>query len=147
MTPPREQLRAQLKRDEGTGPVRHGRFYPYTDTVGQETIGYGHNLGANGLSQKLADALLDEDIDDTIKLLLARFPWVETLDAARQGALVNMCFNLGIDGLAGFKQSLVALKNGDYDRASALMLESKWAEQVGNRALRLARQIETGQWV
>jgi lysozyme len=143
----RDQLRAQLKRDEGHGPVKNGRFFPYVDTAGKPTIGYGHNLEAKGLTQQQADSLLDSDIDDAIRQLAARFPWIEQLDAARVGVLVNMCFNLGIDGVAGFTQTLSALKNGDYDRAAVLMLESKWAEQVGNRALRLARQIETGQWV
>lgn len=135
-----------LKRHEGTGPTKNGRFLPYKDTVGKLTIGYGHNLTDKGLTLRQAEALLDDDIDEAIRDLVARFPWVAQLDVVRQAVLVDMCFNLGIGGLAQFRQTLAAIQRGDYETASVRMLESLWADQVGRRARRLAEMMRSGQW-
>lgn len=143
----RDQLRAQLKADEGTGPLSGGRFRPYHDTVGKLTIGFGRNLDDRGISLAEADALLDNDIDDAIRDLTARYPsWFPALDPVRQAVLVQMAFNLGIARLSGFKRTLGAVARRDYALAAVGMLESLWAEQVGARARRLARQMETGEW-
>ena len=133
----RDLLRQQIKRDEGTGPAKLGRFLPYTDTVGKLTIGFGRNLSDNGISLAEADALLDHDIDSAIKDLVIRYPWFEALDPVRQAVLVNMAFNLGIVRLGGFKNTLAAIQRGDYAAGAIGMLESRWASQVGRRALRL----------
>jgi len=142
----RDALRLMLKRDEGSN-VKLGRHIPYTDSVGKTTIGYGRNLSDRGLSMLEADALLEHDIDDAIKDVIARFPWVEWLEPARQGVLVNMSFNLGITRLAGFKRMLSAAQRGDYEAAAVEMLSSHWSEQVGDRALRLAEQMRKNTWI
>lgn len=130
----------QLKRDEGT------RLKIYQDSVGKWTIGTGRNLSDVGISQDESDFLLKNDIDKATQQLAESIPWTSQLDDARHGALVNMAFNLGIHGLMGFKNTLAMIQAGDYTRAAANMLDSKWAEQVGPRAHRLAKQIETGEW-
>jgi lysozyme len=145
MTPDvRAQLRRQLKRDEGTGPTKNGVMLPYRCASGFLTIGYGHNLDANGIKPRFADYLLDDDIDDVIRELVIALPWIEALDPVRQAALVNMAFNLGVPRLLKFEQMLAALKAHDYERASVEALESTWAEQVKGRALRLADQLLRG---
>ena len=145
MTPDaRVALRHQLKRDEGTGITKSGHFMPYTDTRGKTTIGWGHNLTDNGLKPRFVEMLLDDDIEDVFTELSIRLPWVETLDAVRQCALINMGFNLGLPRLMGFRKMLKALQAGQYEQAAIEMLTSSWAEQVGDRALRLADQIRTG---
>jgi lysozyme len=140
------RVRAQLQRDEGS-KVRGGRHIPYKDTVGKLTIGYGHNLDDNGLKQKFVDLILDDDIRDAIADLVVRLPWFERLDPERQAVLVNMGFNLGVLGLLQFKRTLESIRIGDYELAAIQMLESRWADQVGDRALRLADQMRTGRWV
>lgn len=130
----------QLRRDEGT------RLRPYKDSVGKLTIGIGRNLDDVGISQAEADFLLTNDIDKATEQLTANLPWTANLDDARHGALVNMTFNMGIHGLMGFKNTLAMIQAGDYVNAAANMLQSKWAEQVGPRAHRLALQIQTGVW-
>ena len=62
-----------------------------------------------------------------------------------------MVFNMGlgrpgVSGLLSFRNTLELIKNGDYAAASKGMLASKWAKQVKNRALRLARQMDAGTW-
>lgn len=133
-------IEEQLTRDEGL------RLKPYTDSVGKLTVGVGRNLTDVGLSHDEAMMLLRNDIAHAANLLKKVFPWTESLDEARRGALINMSFNMGVAGLAGFHNFLAKLQAGDYPGAAAEMLDSKWAEQVGPRAQRLSRQIETGEW-
>jgi lysozyme len=140
-------LRQQLKRDEGTGIQKNGHFMPYHCLTGHLTIGWGHNLDANGIKPIIAEMLLDTDIDDAGKELIVKLPWVEALDGARFGVLVNMTFNMGLPKLIGFEKMLLAVRAKDYEMAAVEMLASRWSEQVGDRALRLAEQMRTGRWI
>lgn len=131
----------QLKRDEGS------RNFPYEDTVGKMTIGVGRNLTDVGLSDDEIDTLLRNDVQRAYDSLMRGFPWFASIDPVRQGALINMCFNLGFARLSGFHLFIDNLKDENWDSASVEMLDSLWAKQVGARALRLAEQIRTGRWV
>lgn len=136
----RERVRKQLMIDEGL------RLKPYRDSVGKLTIGIGRNLDDVGISALEAYDLLDHDIDRAIIQLVGRFPWFNDLNEARQAVMVNWCFNIGIESLSGFRNTLAALRAGDFVAASKGMLASKWARQVGPRATRLARIMLTGEW-
>ena len=149
MTPAeaRAALKTQLKRDEGAGLTKGGNFMPYKCPAGKLTLGYGHNLDANGITPRMAEYILDADIDTAISEVLTRWPWAETLDPARQAVLVNMLFNMGGAKLNGFRKFLAAAQAKSYEEAAVEMLASNWAEQVGDRALRLAQQMRTGEFV
>lgn len=131
----------QLRRDEGV------RLLPYGDTVGKLTIGVGRNLTDVGLSEDEIEFLLRNDVEKAYRQLHTGFSWFEGLDPVRQGALVNMAFNMGFVRLAGFHRFIDSLQEGDWDAASVNMLDSLWAKQVGMRAMRLAEQIRLGRWV
>jgi lysozyme len=147
MTPDvRAQLRRQLKRDEGTGPTKDGIMLPYKCPAGFLTIGYGHNLDANGLKPKFAEYLLDDDIDDVGKELIAKLPWLETVDDTRRAVVIAMAFNMGVQRLMSFDRMLEALRRHDYETASVEMLDSLWAQQVKGRSLRLAGQMLRGEF-
>jgi lysozyme len=133
-------LADQLRRDEGT------RLRLYQDTVGKWTIGTGRNLTDVGVSQDESDLMLANDIRSATAALESAFPWVTILDDVRLGAVLNMTFNIGVGGVAQFKDFLGKLQSGDYAGAAQSMLQSKWAEQVGARAQRLSIQVESGQW-
>lgn len=155
----RARLREQLIRDEGC--VLHA----YRDTEGYLTVGVGHNLDADPvlrdkllaaaggdeaaitITQETADRLLDNDIAIAEDAVRSALPWSVSLSASRQAVLVNMAFNCGLGGLLGFKKMLAALKAKDYERAADEMKDSKWYGQVGRRAMRLCRQMETGEWI
>ncbi len=62
-------------------------------------------------------------------------PWRKGLSKARQKALISMAFNLGVEGPMGFTKMLSAL-------AAEEMLASKWAAQVGTRAMELVGMME-----
>lgn len=134
-----EKLRAQLIDHEGM------RLRPYRDTAGKLTIGSGRNLDDRGITEEEAMYLLDNDIAMVREQLEERFPWFLDLDEVRQRVLSDMCFNLGITGLVGFKNMLKAVKDKHYAQAAKHMRASVWATQVKSRAVRLARMMETGE--
>jgi lysozyme len=140
----RAELTRQLKGDEGVKPQA------YQDHLGFWTIGVGRLVDTrkpgSGLRPEEITFLLNNDIDDRINALGRRLPWFLQLDAARQGVLLNMSFQLGVDGLLGFKNTLRLVERGDYAQAADNMLLSKWAQQTPERARRMAEQMRSGQW-
>ena len=131
----------QLKRDEGL------RLDVYRDSEGLLTIGYGHCLDRKGISKVVAEEMLKDDISDAELIMRVRFPWVANLSEPRRAAFTNLVFNLGGQGLAGFKKFLAAAQAGEWDTASRELLDSKYAKQVGERAVRVAQQLASDQWV
>lgn len=121
----------RLKKHEGF------RKRMYKDSVGVPTIGYGFNLETIELPKPVAELWLAFEIDKKQKQL-ERFHWYNTLDAVRQDVILDMAYNLGIDGLLEFKKMIKALENEQYDEAADEMLDSRWAGQVGRRADNLA---------
>lgn len=132
------KIATQLRVDEGVVP------HAYQDSLGYWTIGVGHLIDkrkGGGLSDKIITWILYEDIQSKVGELDKKIPWWRELSGDRQDALVNMAFNLGTDGLLGFVKFIAMLKEGEYREASIEMLDSLWAKQVGDRAIRLARVI------
>ena len=112
------------------------RLKPYRCTAGKLTIGIGRNLDDCGISKTEAYLLLEHDIQNCEKQLQSKIPDIYNgLDEVRKSVLLNMCFNLGINGLLGFKNTLAFVKVGDWERAANNMLVSKWAKQVVNEIL------------
>lgn len=148
---------AELKLDEGTGPMVGGRFVVYDDATGKPivpgtlvkghpTIGYGLALDVRGLSVAEAIFLLHDGETDFWNQLVAALPWVATLDDVRQAALLSMAYNLGIQGLLSFHNTLSCLQNQDWQGAVTNLKQSKWWGQVGQRAVRIANMFLTGNW-
>ena len=134
-----ERIKEQLVRHEGL------RIKPYRCTAGKLTIGIGRNLDDSGISQTAAYALLENDIQNCEKHLLDEIPEIYNgLDEVRKSVLLNMCFNLGIGGLLGFNNTLAFIAAGDWERAANGMLASKWAKQVGRRAIELSELMRKG---
>jgi len=154
----RKALEAELVRDEGE------KLKVYRCTMGKRTIGVGRNLDdvgiravetarlgitlvrclANGITRAESRALLAGDIDGCEADLDRKLPWWRGLDPVRQRVLLNMTFNMGIRTMLTFKNTLRFVEAGDYRRAAENMRASKWRAQVGERALRLVRMMETG---
>lgn len=135
----RKELAEQLEIDEGV------RQFPYKDTVGKITIGIGRNLDDVGLSNHEIALLLDNDILRVERDLDRALPWWRNMSETRQQVIANMCFNLGIGRLLGFKNTLKAMKEGQYEDAAEGMMASKWAKQVGVRAVRLSNRMKKGE--
>jgi lysozyme len=132
------QLAAQLVIDEDK------RHKLYKDSVGEWSIGVGRNLDDIGLSDDEINYLLKNDIGRAVAQLDALLPWWRKLNEKRQNVLANMCFNMGINSLMKFKNTLQAMQEGRFDDAASGMLSSLWAQQVGQRAIRLAKEMKEG---
>lgn len=138
MTYDRIALRNEIERDEGL------RLKPYECTSGKLSIGYGRNIEDNGISRAEADYLLQNDMDRVEKELDTFIPWWKHLSDARQRALMNMVYNMGISRFLGFKNMLAALQTGRWVIAADEAIMSRWAKQVGERAERIADMIKRG---
>lgn len=144
----RALLRKELIRDEGE------ELEAYKDSLGYWTIGVGHLLGSTPrmtvITRAESRALLEADIDEAMRTAERWVPDIHKWDlddldgAVRQRAIINMAFNLG-DKLGQFRNTLAALNAGNWEKAAEGMLASKWATQVGQRAVRLAHMVKTGE--
>jgi lysozyme len=114
------------------------RLFPYPDSVGRLTIGVGRNLHDRGITKDEALMMLENDIADFTKQLSERLFWFDQQPDKIKMVLLDMAFNMGLNGLLTFHNTLEHIKNGDYKEASKDMLNSKWAVQVGVRSLELA---------
>lgn len=136
------------------------RSKPYYCSEGKKTIGIGRNLDAKpfteaerliiknpeNITKQEALFLLENDIMETIRLLNNMVRCFLKLDDERQYALIDMGFQMGVDGLCQFKKMLAAMETGDFEKASKECLNSKYGKQTPIRAERIARLIKTGKW-
>lgn len=138
-----EKLIDMLKRHEGV------ETHAYECSEGKVTVGVGRNIdqkGGMGLSEDEIDYLLQNDVERVIKELSSEYPWFNSLDDVRKDAIIDIAFNLGATRLRGFRRALTAMEAGDYTEASTEFLDSRWAKQVGGRALELTDMIASGEY-
>jgi lysozyme len=136
-----ERLKKLLQKHEGF------RSKPYLCSAGKTTIGYGRNLDDNGISVSEAEILLQNDILDCIHEANNTFPWYKHLSPTRQGVVLSMIFNLGITRFFKFKKTIEHIKNKEYEKAGEEMLNSRWAKQVGIRAVELSYMMKVNSYL
>ncbi len=139
----KDALIVRLQDEEGF------REYPYKDSLGNYTVGYGQLINQlqdehYPMSQSRALELLRNKVNEIYKDIELQISWFKYLDPIRQTVLVDMAYNMGMNDLLGFKNTLYFIRNGKYQMAAEHMLESKWAEQVGDRAINLSKIMESG---
>ena len=134
------KLIEMLKLHEGV------RSKVYVCSAGYETIGVGRNISESGLglSDDEIDYLLANDVARVKGELADTYFWFGALNEARQDAMIDICFNLGLTRLRGFVNALEAMSREQFDIAADEFMDSKWASQVGNRAVRVTEMIRTG---
>ncbi|WP_313752421.1 lysozyme [Mixta calida] len=132
------------------------REKPYVDSEGYPTVACGIKIGPKGASlsnytftvpRKVGDVWLQCFVDSTINQCRSNpaiYAALQQCNPARADILYSMGYQLGVAGLAGFKNTLVMISNGDFDAAANGMLNSLWARQTRNRALRHADVMKTG---
>lgn len=133
---------------------------PYYCTEHKLTIGIGHNTEARpfteeekkaigdwkkGITKNMAYMILRNDMEICLKDLRKLGFWYY-LDNERRYALLDMCFQLGINGLLKFKKMLEAIRVKDYSEASRQCLDSNYHRQTPKRCERIAKLIRTGVW-
>ena len=117
----------------------------YKDTEGIWTIGIGFNL-EEGFTREECEVILRHRMGKLINELCQRVPVYIDVCSVRKIVLLDMAYNLGIEGLRKFKKMLAALEKRDYELAAKEMLDSRYASQVKGRARRNAYMMETGEW-
>jgi lysozyme len=157
----REHFIEELIKHEGL------KLQVYKDTLGIDTIGIGRNLEDRGISQEELDDLDIPNMDviyeygiteaDAVYLaqndvqivedeLLRAHPCVDRLDSVRQLILMDMAFNMGVPRLCKFQKMWNAIHEEKYDVAAKEMLDSRWANQVKSRAIKLANAMHNGEF-
>lgn len=134
----KEKLKQELTLDEGE--VLH----EYKDSLGYSTIGVGRLIDkrkGGGITHEEAMYLLDNDIERKSSEVYNALPWIKEHPDQIQRAIVNMAFQLGIEGILGFKNTLALIKVKKYKEAADNALQSKWATQTPNRARRVTDMI------
>lgn len=156
----RDRMRKQLILHEGL------KLTEYRCTANKRTIGIGYNVEDRGpgeferitgraydgtCTRDEAFAVLDHDIDAFETAVLRAFPHYARLDQIRKRVVLDMAFNMGFKALK-FRGTIAAVIAGNWPKAKAHMLNSLWAEQVGDgeggrfdRAERLSQMMLTGE--
>ena len=127
----------------------------YLDTEGNRTIGVGFNLERAGARERIEalgldydqvlagdqrltdgqiDALLRPDVEQAMADARDLVENFDQLPHEVQEIVVDMVYNLGRDGFAGFENAIDALEQEDFARAADEMQDSLWYGQVGRRA-------------
>lgn len=124
------KLEERMIKHEGKVP------HAYQDSLGYWTVGIGICIDKRkgGLSEDEMLYLLRNRIEK-IRASLSAYAWFRNLPEIRQEVLIEMAFNLGIQGLLGFKKTIGCLSRHDYDGAVREMRASKWAMQIGKSRL------------
>jgi len=145
---------ALIKFEEGW------RSKPYLCTENYPTVGFGFRIGPKGADIKLyqftlpvqaGEAWLDSKISN-LEVEMRRVPQLAMAlqtcdqDPARLAVLQSMAYQMGVQGLAAFKNTLQAVIERRWKDAAAGMLDSRWARQTPERAQRHAQQMRTGVW-
>lgn len=150
-----------LRADEGSNRKM------YLDTEGYWTIGIGH-LITKDPNKKVALSILDDIIGrNTNGVITAEEEQVlfhadinsklgeiyrnalikrvfDGLDENRRIALISMCYQMGVPGTATFKNSMKFIEDKQWKNAGANLRQSKWYRQTPNRAERVIKIFENG---
>lgn len=145
----RDALIAQLKPEEGyrgfvyddkTGlPIKPG-----TLVEGHPTVGYGLALDVDPLTEEEAAMLLGARADRAVAAVRQQLPWLSALSDARQRAIYDMAYNLGVTGLLKFWTFLSFMRQGNFGAAAIDLEATPWYKQVGTRGVRIVGMIRTG---
>lgn len=145
----------KLKSYEGTiqyqakrGYFKEGKFWPYQDSLGFWTIGYGHLVlkgedFSKGITEVQADVLLAGDIAKA-KADVKKLNLVLPSDSRWNEFLVLMMFQLGLSKVLGFRKFLAALSTANYATAIAEVKNSKWYTQTKSRVDAMLRDVTNG---
>ena len=129
-------LLERIKHHEGF------RSKVYKCTEGFDTIGYGFAIKDLELDEDVAEMILMRKLDLLMNRIQKSFSWWRSAEDEVKNVVVEMCYQLGLSGFSKFKKTIDHLENKRYGKASAEMLDSRWARQTPNRALELSNIIK-----
>jgi len=141
----KDKLREELAEDEGC------KFEIYLDHLGLPTFGIGHLVveGDPEHGQPVGTPVDNErvrqvfalDIASTLDECHVLYPDFDDLPEEAQLIIANMMFNMGRPRLSKFKGMKAGVDARDWNRAADEMVDSRWYDQVTNRAKRLVARM------
>ena len=141
-----DRLREELKTDEGC------KYEVYLDHLGLPTFGIGHLITDKdpehqmGMGTPVDEIRVNEAFEQDIRITLGEckklFEDWDSLPEEVRLILANMMFNMGRPRLSGFKKMIQAIKDSDWLEAANQMQDSRWYNQVTNRADRLISRMK-----
>jgi len=140
-----EDLKSEIKADEGcVNSV-------YLDHLNLKTLGVGHLVTewdeeydqpvGTIVSDDRVNELFEKDINVTLEECRYLYDDFDSLPEEVQKIIGNMMFNLGRPRLSRFHKMKKAVLDKDWQEAANQMQDSKWYEQVTNRAERLCERM------
>ena len=130
-----DDLLKKIKEQEGF----KSRVYKCTE--GYDTIGYGFAVKDLELDEDIAEEILLRKLEKLIQRVRAKFKWLDTVPHEVQGVLVNMSYQMGVNGVSKFKKALHAMQMFQWKIAADELMDSRWARQTPNRAKELSNII------
>ena len=141
----KDQLREELAEDEGC------KYEIYLDHLGLPTFGIGHlvteNDPENGqpvgtpIDEERVRQLFSLDIAVTLEDCKSLYDDFDDLPEECQLVIANMMFNMGRPRLSKFKGMKAGVDARDWNKAADEMVDSRWHDQVPNRAKRLVKRM------
>jgi len=139
-----------IKKHEGL------RNFVYLDTEGVPTVGWGHAFLGPEVPEvgdhywlEECEEFFDNDmqqVEEDFVWLCQHYAFFRNLNWVRRAVIKNMLFNLGMRKFMLFKKMRAAICDQDWKTAAMEMLDSRWATQVGRRAVELAQLMRYGKW-
>lgn len=136
-----------IKSDEGY------RLKPYYCSAGYPTVGYGTKIGplnapldmyVFSMPESAAHVMVVATVDELCDELMAKLPWFARMPNVAQMVLMCMAYQLGVQGLLGFKNTLRHMEAKLFREAAKEMMNSKWARQDSPaRAKRMSDLVST----
>ena len=115
----------------------------YTCPTGYTSVGVGRNLETNGITEEEAMYLLNNDISTVIKKLDKHWIAWRKLPITAQYVCIDVVFNMGINTWMSFRKTRAYMEMEQWDKAGDELLNSKYAEQVGRRAIFNSEQLKS----
>jgi len=141
----KDQLRQELADDEGC------KYSVYLDHLNLPTFGIGHLITESDpefgqpigteVSEERVRKAFNLDVAVTIDECKVLYPDFDDLPEECQHIIANMMFNMGRPRLSKFKMMKAAIDNRDFNEAAEQMIDSRWHDQVPNRAKRLVKRM------
>ena len=118
------------------------RDKPYHCTENVLTIGYGFAIKDLVLDEDICDMILERKLDKLIDATDKKFPFLRGLPQDKCEVIYEMVYQLGLNGVSKFKNMLKHLEAENYEKSATEMLDSLWAKQTPNRAIKLSNQMK-----
>ena len=141
----KDQLRMELADDEGC------KYSVYLDHLNLPTFGIGHLITeadpefgepiGTEISEERVRKAFNLDVAVTIDECKVLYDDFDDLPEEAQLVICNMMFNMGRPRLSKFKGMKAGCDARDWTKMADEMVDSRWHDQVPNRAKRLVKRI------